>query len=147
MCSIYLMMGSMNRRTLLRSVASGVCAVVGERVMYALDGEARRDDVEVSVDESRVLGAIAHDFVGLGYEISSIARSGLLSASNGVYTQLVRTLGRAGVIRVGGNTSDYASYSAKGKAVSVPKGTVVNRESLSSWVRFLMRLDGSLSGG
>ena len=106
--------------------------------MYPLGQETRRDqDVAISVDESRVLGAIPQDFVGLGYEISSVARSGLLSAGNGVYTQLVRTLGRQGVIRVGGNTSDYASYSAKGKAVSVPKGTVVNRESLQQLGSFL----------
>jgi hypothetical protein len=106
--------------------------------MYPLGGKVRGDSVvKISVDERRELGEISQDFAGLGYEISSVARSVLLSAENRVYTQLVRTLGKVGVIRVGGNTSDYASYSAKGKAVSAPKSTVVNRESLEQLGSFL----------
>ena len=77
------------------------------------------------------------DFVGLGYEISSVARPGLLSASNRAYVQMVRTLGAQGVIRVGGNTADYASYSKDGAPVSVPKGTVVNEGNLRELRSFL----------
>ncbi len=73
-------------------------------------GTAERG-VRVSVDTGRVVGPIPVDFTGLGYEISSVARAGLLSAQNLVYVQLVRTLGTRGVIRVGGNTSDYLSNS------------------------------------
>ncbi|HZY74307.1 MAG TPA: glycosyl hydrolase family 79 C-terminal domain-containing protein, partial [Edaphobacter sp.] len=128
----------MNRRKLLGYAATGVGAAVAERFLFPLRVSAMPDaSVAVTVDEGRVLGSIPRDFIGLGYEISSVARPGLLSATNRVYAQMVKTLGAAGVIRVGGNTSDYAAYSEKGKAVSAPKATVVNRESLRELGTFL----------
>ena len=75
--------------------------------------------------------------MGLGYEVSSVTVPHLLSASDRTYVQLVRTLSPAGVIRIGGNTSDDASFSASGEAVSAPKGTVVNSESLRQLGGFL----------
>jgi hypothetical protein len=128
----------MNRRKLLGYLGSGVCCALGGRASYALQGLSGSSvPVQIRVNEDRVFGSIPRDFIGLGYEISSVARSGLLSATNRVYVELVRTLGTAGVIRVGGNTADYASYSAKGKAVSAPKATIVNRESLRELRSFL----------
>jgi hypothetical protein len=64
--------------------------------------------------------------MGLGYEISSVSRPGLLSAGNRVYVQLVRTLSTRGIIRIGGNTSDFARYSHSETPVSSAFGTVVN---------------------
>jgi hypothetical protein len=75
--------------------------------------------------------------MGLGYEISSVARPGLLSASNKVYVQLVRTLSARGVIRIGGNTSDFGRYSAAEAPVSSAFGTVVNDAVLKDLGRFL----------
>src|SRR5262252_2185257 len=83
----------------------------------------------LTLDTSRTITTIPSDFVGLGYEISSVARAGLLSAKNSIYVRLCRTLGSNGVIRVGGNTSDYASYSASAQPLSSPEtgpGSVVN---------------------
>src|SRR5262249_13278039 len=80
---------------------------------------------------------VAPDFIGLGYEISSVARPGLLSPQNSAYVQYLRTLGRKGVIRVGGNTSDYASYAKQGKSVSSPKGTLVNEAAIRDLSGFL----------
>jgi Glycosyl hydrolase family 79 C-terminal beta domain len=89
------------------------------------------------VRKDRKLSAIAPDFMGLGYEISSVARPGLLSRQNRDYVQLVRTLGARGVIRIGGNTSDYARYAPQAAAVSSPKGTVVNNAVLRDLGGFL----------
>lgn len=75
--------------------------------------------------------------MGLGYEISSVAIPDLLSAKNRSYVQLVRTLSPAGVIRIGGNTSDYSQFASDGKAVSAPKGTIVNRANLEQLATFL----------
>ncbi len=128
----------MNRRKLLGYAASGVGSVFAERFMFPLVASSmQKQEVEINVDENRVLGSIPRDFVGLGYEISSVARPGLLSGTNRVYAQMVRTLGAADVIRIGGNTSDYAAYSEGGKAVSAPKATVINRESLRELGTFL----------
>jgi len=96
--------------------------------------------VRVRVDLSRSVASIPPDFIGLGYEISSVARVGLLSPENKVYVQLVRTLGRNGVIRVGGNTADYASYSARGRLLSSPEnqaGSIVNEAVLRDLGSFL----------
>jgi len=82
------------------------------------------------------------DFMGLGYEISSVARPGLMSAANLVYVQLVRTLGACGVIRIGGNTSDYAHYSATASAISSAYGTVVTMPCCGTLEAFSRRPDG-----
>jgi hypothetical protein len=61
----------------------------------------------------------------------------MLAASNSSYLQFVRTLGPAGTIRIGGNTSDYASWSPDGPAVSSPQATVVDRRGLDDLATFL----------
>jgi len=84
---------------------------------------------KLTLDVSQKIATIPADFMGLGYEISSVARPGLLSASNSVYVQLCRTLGSSGIIRVGGNTSDYSSYGPSAQPLSSPEngpGSVVN---------------------
>ncbi len=108
----------MDRRDFLRAGA-GVLAAQSFGALRA-----------VRIEVGEAAERIPADFLGFGYEISSVARPGLLSPQNRVYTQLIRTLAPAGVLRVGGNTSDYASYSATGEAAAKPKGTVVNRRAL-----------------
>lgn len=101
---------------------------------------ASAPEVRVTLDPAQTLASIPSDFMGLGYEISSVARPGLLSAQNSIYIQLVRTLGRDGIIRVGGNTADYASYSATGQSLSSPEGkagSVVNHAVLHDLGSFL----------
>jgi len=100
-------------------------------------GRANAAEPRLTVYAADRVAAIAPDFLGLGYEISSVARPGLLSASNSVYVQLVRTLGARGVIRIGGNTADFASYASAGAARSVPNGTVVNDAVLRDLGAFL----------
>ena len=105
-------------------------------------GEAFGDDLEatLTLDLARTITKVPSDFVGLGYEISSVARPGLLGATNSVYVRLCRTLGSSGIIRVGGNTSDYASYSASAQPLSSPEsgpGSVVNDAVLRDLGSFL----------
>ncbi len=128
----------MNRRQLLALAASGAGAALMEKRAYSFSAVSGNDQaVQIRVDETAITGSIPRDFVGLGYEVSSVARPGLLSATNSVYVQLVKTLGNAGVIRIGGNTIDYSSYSADGKAISSPKSTVINKDALRELGSFL----------
>jgi len=122
----------MNRRDFLANtvLAAGASA-------FAASGRNDGQAFRVTVRTDQPLGAIAPDFMGLGYEISSVARPGLMSGTNRVYVQLVRTLGARGVIRIGGNTSDYARYAATAPAVSSAFGTVVNDAVLSDLGGFL----------
>jgi len=131
----------MNRRTFLMRAVGLVAAAIAESgfdgTLQAATGEA---EVRVTLEPAQTLAVIPPDFMGLGYEISSVARPGLLTAQNSVYVQLVKTLGARGVIRVGGNTSDYSSYSATGKPLSSPEGkagSVVNDAVLHELGSFL----------
>ncbi len=103
--------------------------------------------VTVRVDASKTLATIAPDYMGLGYEISSVAISGLLSARNDAYVKLVRDLGRQGVIRIGGNTSDFSRYDAHGVPVSAPKATVLNEANLHELKTFVDAIGWKLIWG
>ncbi|HYJ35112.1 MAG TPA: hypothetical protein VEV64_03070, partial [Rhizomicrobium sp.] len=114
---------------------------------------AAAGQVTLTIDQTRSGGMIFPDYMGLGYEISSVAIPGLLSAKNAPYVQLVRNLGRnkyqdrRGVIRIGGNTSDFSAYAANGTPVSSPKGTVVTEANLVELRGFLDELRWKLIWG
>src|SRR5580704_18356740 len=93
--------------------------------------------IRVTIDTRRKLGRIPDGFIGLGYEISSVAMPGLLSDKNRAYVQLVRGLGAKGVIRVGGITSDSASFAADAVASPAAKATVINAANLRELGTFL----------
>ncbi len=77
------------------------------------------------------------NFTGLGYEMSSVARLGLLSPGNDRYAQLVKGLGAKGVLRVGGIVSDYTRYEPDGTIVAQPLDTVITSASLRQFGGFL----------
>ncbi len=122
----------MNRRQFMRNSA---CAAITLATPAVRGSE--KPAIGVRVGGGHPVANISPDFLGLGYEISSVGRPGLLSRANSVYVQLVRTLGSRGVVRVGGNTADYARYSPAAQAVSSPFGTVVNDAVLQELGGFL----------
>jgi hypothetical protein len=129
----------MNRRAFLAN--AGLLIPAGlVRHSFATNTSSSSPTTPLHIDLTRTGASIPADFIGLGYEISSVARPGLLSATNSAYVQLVRTLGKRGVIRIGGNTADYASYSANGAPASVAEGkggSVVNDAVLRDLGGFL----------
>jgi hypothetical protein len=106
-------------------------------LLLGVRGLAQDNAVRVQIQPHSRLGRIAADFLGLGYEVSSVSERGLLTGSNRPYVELVRALSPAGVIRIGGNTSDYAAWSPNGPAVSSPKATVVDRRGIRDLATFL----------
>lgn len=80
------------------------------------------------------------DFIGLGYEMSSVAPLGLLSATNHRYVDLIHGLGPKGVLRVGGIVADYTRYEPHGTIKAEPKDTVITRASLEQFAAFLRRI-------
>jgi hypothetical protein len=125
----------MDRRSFILSGAAVGSSLALDGAVGAESGALRQSTLTVHAD--RPLAPIAPDFIGLGYEISSVARAGLLSRSNEVCVQLVRTLGVRGVIRIGGNTSDYARYEPAGPLVSSAFGTVIDTAALKELSGFL----------
>src|SRR5215469_679202 len=123
-----------------RDFIKGVALVAG--TASASVGNTSRQSIEARliVDPAKSAATIPSDFIGLGYEVSSVARPGLLNARNAVYVQLCRTLTSSGIIRMGGNTSDYASYSPSAQPLSSPEtgpGSVVNDAVLRDLGTFL----------
>ena len=77
------------------------------------------------------------NFTGLGYEMSSVARLGLLSPSNSRYVELIRGLGPQGVLRAGGIVANYTRYEPRGVAVDEKQNTVITRARLEQFGAFL----------
>ena len=87
--------------------------------------------------------SIPDNFLGLGYEMSSVATAGLLSPKNKVYVQLLRNLGPRGVLRIGGIVADFTRYESSAPAVSEPTNTAINQESIQQLRGFLDAVDWS----
>lgn len=83
---------------------------------------------------------IPDNFTGLGYEMSSVAPLGLLSASNDRYVELVKGLGAKGVLRVGGIVANYTRYEPNGTIKAEPQNTVITRASLDQFAAFLRKI-------
>lgn len=126
----------LTRRTLLHQTATLAAATLAHRSL-ALPAPAAATPARLTLHPDRPLTTISPNFVGLGYEISSSTRPNLLSPRNQHYINLVRTLSPQGVIRIGGNTADFATFSPNGAAVSAPKATVVNQAALTDLRGFL----------
>ena len=128
----------MNRRKFLRQAGCLAGLTLREQILRAqINNLSTAGPIDVSLDPRQALDQIPSNFLGLGYETSSLARSGLLSGDNSVYVQMVRTLGARGVIRIGGNTSDYAAFNQGAHAISSPKATVVNNAVIQDLGKFL----------
>jgi hypothetical protein len=123
-----------------RHFIEGFMGLFGVPLCYAAPGLAQRTKakaIRVNIDTRRKQGRIPDDFTGLGYEISSVAIPGLLSDKNHAYVRLVRGLGANGVIRIGGITSDSASFAADAVASPAAKATVINAANLRELDGFL----------
>jgi hypothetical protein len=125
------------RREFFAHAAFAAGALAARPVLAAPPRDGREQALRVMVRPRERLHPIAPDFMGLGYEISSVARAGLMSGANRVYVRLVGTLAARGVIRIGGSTSDYAAYSPTAAPVSSARGTVVNDAVLRDLGGFL----------
>ena len=128
-----------------RNIVAGAAAL--PFIAQPVAGARAAGTISVKVNTSKVLSTIPPDFMGLGFEISSVAVPGLLSARNHTYVRLVRALGRQGVIRIGGNTSDFSRYDAHGQPVSAPKATVVTEANLRELKSFIDAIGWKLIWG
>ena len=102
---------------------------------------------------------IASDFTGLSYESRQLGDPNFFAASNKQLVALVSLLGTHGVLRIGGNTSEYCFFdpSAKAPAPSIsadpdkghvaPPHTTIIPEAIRNLRRFLDATNWSLVYG
>ena len=83
------------------------------------------------------------NFIGLGYEMSSVAVPSLLSTENHRYVELIKGLGSQGVLRVGGIVANYTRYDPNGTARAERENTVITHSSLEQFGAFLRRVGWS----
>lgn len=109
----------------------------------------RSRSVHLLLRPERVLGTTPQSFLGLGFETASVAYPGILSDTNQALINYVRAIGGKGVIRIGGNTSDYAKWRPFAKAVSLPqpRSSVINQAVLEDLGRFLDAIGWKLIWG
>lgn len=125
----------LTRRDLIRSAFScSASAALPSVVSNFADEEPA---VELCLQPGTPGITVPSNFIGLGYEMSSAARPGLLSMENTAYVQLARTLAKSGVLRLGGIVADYTSYASDGPAAFEPKHTVITRANLEQIRGFL----------
>ena len=128
----------MDRRSLLRGAAAVASAGLARSSGYSGLAElASPPIIKIGVDPGKMVGTILPSFMGLGYEISSVAAGGPLVSGSPVYERLVRNLGHDGVIRVGGNTSDYSRFDPAGTSLAKSKSSVINQSDLNALGTFL----------
>lgn len=67
--------------------------------------------LRLTVHPDKLGNRIAADFTGLSYETSQLSDPAFFSPANGPLAGFHRHLGAAGVLRIGGNTSEYGVWS------------------------------------
>jgi hypothetical protein len=115
-------MAAMKRRAFLQSslmtagamaFARGGLAQTGSQMDSQAGSGAVR--VSLSVDVSALGHVIRPDYTGLSYEQAQMANPNYFSGTNTQLAGFLRTLGRQGVLRIGGNTSEYTFWNRNAK--------------------------------
>lgn len=98
----------MDRRKFLATSFSASCVALASRATFA--GDRRGGPIRLTVHPDELGNPIAADFTGLSYETSQLSDPALFSPANGALAGFHRHLGAAGVLRIGGNTSEYSVW-------------------------------------
>ncbi len=98
----------MNRRDFLFSAAAGVSTVALSRLAFA-EGTSTVN-ARLIFDSSQPGAVIDREFIGLSYESAQLAHPEYFSAANRELVGFLRGLAPRGILRIGGNTSEYAFW-------------------------------------
>jgi hypothetical protein len=102
---------AMDRRDFIRlSLLAGGAALARPPILTA----AAEAAVRLTVRPDRLGNPIAADFTGLSYESAQLGNPDFFSARNTELIGFLRTLGSQGVLRIGGNTSEFCYWSPDG---------------------------------
>lgn len=67
--------------------------------------------VTISIDSAKHLATVPADFTGLSYESAQLGHPEFFSVDNKALIGIFRALGKEGVLRIGGNTGEYTTWS------------------------------------
>ena len=121
----------MNRRIFL--VRSAACLLTGGWAARADD--AQPADLTVAPNVPGL--PIASDFLGLSYESSLISNPNFFDPTNHSLLALIHRLGSEGVIRIGGNSSEFTLWRPHGDAAPVLKRSVITPPDIQRLAAFV----------
>lgn len=99
----------MLRRSFLTGITSATLGLFARGLARAQEPS----DLRISIDATAAQGPqIPEDFIGLSYESAILTDADFVSPDNRSLIGLIRRLGPAGVLRIGGNTSEDTVWSA-----------------------------------
>lgn len=104
------------------SAALGAAALSVPQRLIALP-EMRQ--VELGIDISSTLAKVPADYMGLSYESGQLAYPDFFSPQNTALIGLFRRLSPAGVLRLGGNLSEFTAWSEKDPSPAPQAGGLV----------------------
>ncbi len=113
---------TLTRRRWLQAAASA--SVGAPAILSAQPGSGPQ--VALAVDPSREIAKVPANFTGLSYEAAQLANPDFFAPSNTGLAAFIRRLGAQGVLRLGGNSSEFTVWSAGGApstAESAPPDT------------------------
>lgn len=104
---------TMNRRDFIR-VSAAACAAV--HVPRAFAQSSPPVPVGLTLRPDRLGNKIAPDFTGLSYESAQLGNPNFFSGDNVGLVGFMKRLGSSGVLRIGGNTSEYCYWTPDSEA-------------------------------
>jgi len=93
-----------------RFLATAACTMAAARLHAQGQSKVR---VALSIPNDATGPHMPIDFVGLSYEVQQLADPGFFSAQNGGLIREFKALSSTGVLRLGGNTSEFAYWKPK----------------------------------
>ena len=96
---------AMRRRDLLLSLSSAALWAP-----HAFGQSVATPALRLQLDSDRVIGTIPDGFTGLSYESAVLSDPSFFTGDNTDLVAFFRRLGGAGVLRLGGNTSEYGVW-------------------------------------
>jgi hypothetical protein len=113
--------------------------------LLAPAARAQADVARVSVDDENGGHPIAPDFIGLSYESAILDPGTYFAPDNATLLALLRALGGAGVLRIGGNTSERTVWAPAGAAA--PDSIVITPAAIDRLAATLRALGWKLIYG
>ncbi len=106
----------MNRRDFVR--LSAAASIAGLRLPFSFPFAFADTDsaasVRLTLRPDRLGNKIGADFTGLSYESAQLGNPQFFAGDNAQLVGFIRTLGRSGILRIGGNTSEFTHWSGGG---------------------------------
>lgn len=112
----------MDRRGFLAMSLAASGAALATSAGFA--GVDRLGHVRLTVYPDRPGNSIAADFTGLSYETSQLSEPAFFSAENRALAGFHRRLGAAGILRIGGNTSEFSAWSPRAAPMPATGGAL-----------------------